>query len=650
MRKLWLFAAVLFAADVTFGQTLTVRSLRLPVGTQKTLEVVPPQDPASLRLSFDESIVAVDAATLLVTGLKVGETDVTVTKNGTDFTATSKITVVPVTLRSTAITTPLVEGEQRTIDVTVSEGDTSLPLDGINISSDDIDVITVSGKTLRAGTEIRGSATANLNVTRGNVALGKLAVTVREAISGLAAPDTLEVEEGKSKDLGIRLVGTHGTIFTPAERSIRPLTTTEFLDISPQGTVQARELATIPSGPIRVSFDSPEGLGRTSTPIESISVSVRGRASRLTFTPNFVILPRRGIVHVTAKLITRNGQDVPIFQTSWALKNPDDAKWVKLAPSENNQVDVIWNDAGTAAESTRPSIVEIVATAKQSATATDATSDTLIVRFPGDVADFAPLRVKLNVMDNQTAADLYGERAARDYYVTRVRLNNNLDIRDKPQLAGASILAFSDSIEIAVVYEKRKIGTNGKPEGDWSSLAADDLKAFEPAGGIATVSSRAAEPTCQGFLTYRPYMFEMMVNSVDRRDDRSRRGRTFRALNGIGTAVSFITAVAVPGAGSDVPLALEKFSNLLVPGLEKLWPNLKETQRQNLVSQTMRTIEEIPFGSDLSRVLFFPKGAFRGLVTDHETRVAQICPFYFNIEVAVITKENRESLNAAARP
>ena len=141
----------------------------------------------------------------------------------------------------------------------------------------------------------------------------------------------------------------------------------------------------------------------------------------------------------------------------------------------------------------------------------------------------------------------------------------------------------------------------------------------------------------------------MVVNTVDRRDGRSRRTRIFTLLDLIGTSASFVTSVAVPGSSSDLPLGLEKYGNLLLPGLDKLFPSLKEQQRQNIVSQSMKEIEEIPFGSDITRVIFIPKKNIRGWIRGHETRISEICPFYFSVEVAIIQKGRTVEQGVVAR-
>ena len=139
----------------------------------------------------------------------------------------------------------------------------------------------------------------------------------------------------------------------------------------------------------------------------------------------------------------------------------------------------------------------------------------------------------------------------------------------------------------------------------------------------------------------------MIVNSSDPREGRSTRSYVFRALNGFGTLASFIPGFAVPGPSSDLPVALEKYSNMFIPGMEKLFPNLQETHRQNVLAETMKQIEEVPFGSDLSRILFFPKKPMRGILRDHEVRVSEVCPFIFEVEVAVLKKNAKTTNNAA---
>lgn len=150
---------------------------------------------------------------------------------------------------------------------------------------------------------------------------------------------------------------------------------------------------------------------------------------------------------------------------------------------------------------------------------------------------------------------------------------------------------------------------------------------------------------CSGLLTYRPMTFEMVVNTVDRRSDRGQRGLTFKLLELFGSVGSVATSIAFPGEGNTTTLALDKFRNLFLPNLDKIFPNLKEQYRQNIVSQVMKPLEEIPFGSDITRVIFLPKKPIDGLLRGHQVRISEICPFFFRIEVGLVNNPATVQVN-----
>jgi hypothetical protein len=186
----------------------------------------------------------------------------------------------------------------------------------------------------------------------------------------------------------------------------------------------------------------------------------------------------------------------------------------------------------------------------------------------------------------------------------------------------------------------------------WRPVTRADLQRIAPDTDADTLPVQddlalaSNEPECVGAIKYRPFMFEMIVNTVDRRDERGARARIFKLLELAGTSASFVTALIPPAAGMGDQLtssdratfALEKYSNLLLPSLDKLFPSLREQYRQNIVSQVMKNIEEIPFGSDITRVLFIPKKSIEGLIRGHDVRVSEVCPFFFSVEVAVVEK------------
>lgn len=136
--------------------------------------------------------------------------------------------------------------------------------------------------------------------------------------------------------------------------------------------------------------------------------------------------------------------------------------------------------------------------------------------------------------------------------------------------------------------------------------------------------------------------FEMIANTHDRRDERSLRSKILLGLNTAGSLTSFITSIAVPGSSSDLPLGLEKFRNLFIPGFERLFPSMREVQRQNILSLVLRPLEEVPFGSDITRVVFFPRRPIRGIASQAKVRIGAISISDSCAEVAIIKKNNQQ--------
>lgn len=528
------------------------------------------------------------------------------------------------------------------------------------------------------------------------------------------------------------------------------------------------------------------------TPVSKpLTFTILRREGYITFSPPIVapILPN-GNITTTAQVRNKQGVPQPDVIVQFELENKEqDEKWVTLA-AEGNQLTIYWRDPlpteiesrntdGTTVRHLRPPQIVVKVTAYLS-------NQPILAKLPvrlAAVSKFAPLKVKLNVMDERMASDLYGRVTSDENYVLTVRLFNNLKEDDGKQYIGSSILAYSASVEIAVGLEKKfnpklkselpfvwdplaandqaklrkekvkgiataqsksdlakfdeyqkrineaiaqlreaekkaladehelqnllyevktdqtqdvkdkinvaeraarlsrvaankaqdelsaikleimrgtearstlyqllaELSESGLPvdDGKWHLMRRDDFyhiaNTFQstqlPSRGLLTQSRNGNEPFCTGVVTYRPYTFEMMVNTVDRRDERSVRAIVFKILNAFGTAASLASAVPVGDAEpTGFQLFLDKYTNLLLPAADRLFPSLKETHRQNIVSQAMKPIEEIPFGSDITRVLFIPKRAIQGMLRGHETRISEICPFYFSIEVAVIQK------------
>jgi hypothetical protein len=528
-------------------------------------------------------------------------------------------------------------------------------------------------------------------------------VEVKEAIASVdVKPLTISIKQGDSFIPTIKLIGTSGKEFTPSERPIKGSSNNSSLikvddstgRISAIFGMQTLNQTLNESRTVDVTYVSPEGAGARDTLPGTIRVTVYPRGQFITFSqPSLVLAYGGGSGNVTATVRKEDGKPILDAVVTWELVDNDIASQYIALSSDGNTVTVLAldkpeelpkNSAGVKIPSHRTTFkVKASYTLPNSSvngTIQDVVTGEFLVRLV-EVASFSPLRVRLNIMDDRSAADLYGQVTANEYYVAQVRIFNNLQNSTNKKLTGASILAFSASIEVAVglekKYDKSSHSAVVKPENEnlWYAVDKQDLKSMvdpmpvktqadppDPDANAAQAPDQKetseqekerkekADFPCRSMITYRPLAFEMVVNTVDRRDDRSVRSRVFKGLNAFGTAFSFVTAIAQPGPNSDLPIGLEKYSNLFIPGLEKLWPSLKESYRQNIVSQTMKPIEEVPFGSDISRVLFLPKKPIRGMLRGNLLRISQICPYFFKVEVAVIDKGNKATVTTGTAP
>lgn len=776
----------------------------------------------------------------------------------------------------------LVSGQKTTLDaVAIGRNDQEDDAGEIVFTSKTPEVIEVrpeGGVPTVIAKPVARTAQGLIGVTVDGVEFPDISVQVTEAIDRIEVVSDgvivteLPIVEGETKDLTVRLIGVKGTVYKPSE----------FPDLSPKpgprpgGTtlpiftlrqapndiykLTANNLTVGSQQEQTIEFRLPgRGVSAAGAPkdvVGEITAIVTQRVGSIRLTPSAPTLTQNSRVTIRAEVLNPSGLPrIPMPDVSFTLR-PEDALWATIV-EEGNQATVVWRnpnvteirEANNNQLVPRPSEVVVTASASLEGQSQPVTS-TLSLSM-GEVIGFDFLKVKLNIMDQRTASDLYGKVTSDEYYVLTVRLFNNLKDPSRQEFTGNSILAYSSSIEVAVglekkfnagtdsyfpsvlskgaagriarrsaqqaetmadsriqaeitaaeraqaelteaiddQYESRKAAINAvnnavelrtraeqltllarktrlaQPkkaeleaairaandaiklsndamvnamavlerarvaeekvetlrraaaraaisqmylsrdisnfldpdtainDGKWHPVSGRDLNRLYPpnipeatpastqtgtgldllspiteasleAMPAGTSSAPASgpdfnttgedvvesnDPPCVGVVTYRPYTFEMMVNTVDRRDGRSRRSKVFKVLDSLGTGASFVTAVAVPGSSSDLPLGLEKYRNLLIPGIEKLWPSPKEQQRQNIVSQAMKEIEEIPFGSDITRVIFIPKKVLHGVLRGHDVRISEICPYFFRIQVAIVSKSGTAQTGTIVR-
>ncbi|MEQ1921290.1 MAG: hypothetical protein ABL952_02165 [Pyrinomonadaceae bacterium] len=275
------------------------------------------------------------------------------------------------------------------------------------------------------------------------------------------------------------------------------------------------------------------------------------------------------------------------------------------------------------------------------------------------VRGFSPLSIRLEVMDHQNAKDLFGPKTADEFIVANARLFNKVNIEETEGAAerfwNDPILVYSQSLEVKVAVQIKcdKQVNKNCTDNEWRDLHEDDpivteqFPTYNPNGSSPNSYVRKVNGNCRidgsdyqkhFFFKVRPLVYEMVNTTQDSRSNRSTRSKVLKTLNAISTAASVVTAVAVPGPGSDITLGLDKFRNLLIPGIERVFPSMSEANRQNVGRWTMRELEEIAFGSDLTRVIFFPRGERRGMIPGHLVRVTDVSISNSCAEVALIQK------------
>lgn len=405
---------------------------------------------------------------------------------------------------------------------------------------------------------------------------------------------------------------------------------------------------------------------------------------------------------VEAKAFDRSNKAIPDAHVSWELMGGGDA--AVLTPQSDTMLMLTVSSDPSKIPPT--GILTIVA----STPAPDGSviNTQMAVKVVG-ATGFTRVRGSLEMLDYRTAKDLYGSQTAEDFFVAKITLLNDLGA----DLAGSSILVFSSSLEVGVNMQKaecagakpprHKCKKDGK-EVKWEPVRYRDLRRlglpvdyplnpdalprrFAP-GAPRSEFDESIVYTCDDIwyeeqrvqltaeeekneqvrlakqrdhddrvaasrlrqLHYRPYPYDMVVKSFDPRDQRTTRSLTFRALTFAGSVASFVTGVPNFGASKQFIAVNEKFANVLVPALAAAWPSMRETQRQNLVSDTMHPIEEIPYASSLTKMIFLPKYPFQGFAADTWFRISEICPFDFKVQVALSSKRSSQKVQVDTAP
>jgi hypothetical protein len=195
---------------------------------------------------------------------------------------------------------------------------------------------------------------------------------------------------------------------------------------------------------------------------------------------------------------------------------------------------------------------------------------------------------KIDLTDERLVKDLYGREISRDFYVVIVRICNG--VREfsrgrellRCQKSGPQhlpVIIYRDSVEVSVEFEV-------KDNNRWRPITSAELEAISAPAPNSEPSrpAPAARPDeCKSATQYRPLSSGQLIVKYD----------------------------------------------------------LGRQARANLSEQGFKDLEMVPAGAEVTRTLFIPKTAIRGLVRDREVRISSICPHRLGFEYSAVTETKR---------
>lgn len=651
--SLLLFPVLFLSLQVFAQQTLTVENLSSPLKVNETRTVTVSVANATTDADLDiskfswageGSFLDISSPTIVAgkivsmfTGLKPTAAPVTITAKYDASTSAVAVTVLPQvsadTLTAIADVAMVAGGEKR-INLTLTDL-SPIPDGALAVKSEDppTATATLEGNVIVIKAKRVSPDPIIVRVFSNGESVKAIKVIVSEGVDLKSLP-SVTLKKGETKNLN--------DIFkTDTDKLV-------FSQPSDTGTALLDSAAKTLKGVSAKMTSFTVALEQNREITKEINITVTPNPEKIVFTgvENINSLTVGREIRITATVVSDEGETIPTAIVKLTLK--DDSKNCIFITSLPNNVFIIKNEGGAEC----PATIEITA----GTTVFDKPITEKLMFASKQVKGFSPLEVRLDVIDEQTAKDLFGKMTASEFYVAKVRLFNRVkDDVAKNTYFRNSILVYSESLEVKVAVQVKcgkdavkkdksvknnKSGCGGNDGKDWMDLTENEAKITFP---FLFPDEKYEKERCETrsqtdfIIPYRPLTFEMVTNTQDSRADRSMRSKVMSGLNGFSSLSSFVTTLAVPAGGTQLPAALDQFKNLL-PSLEKLLPSTREIHRQNVIQFTMHALEEIPFGSDITKIIFFPKKPLRGIIPGKLVRISGISISDACAEVAIIQR------------
>ena len=139
-------------------------------------------------------------------------------------------------------------------------------------------------------------------------------------------------------------------------------------------------------------------------------------------------------------------------------------------------------------------------------------------------------------------------------------------------------------------------------------------------------------------LRYRPYSNDIVMGVQDFFIDHGSRATSFRIAYGLADLLAGLSVVYPSRFGDKGQTAVNAANGILLPVLERVFPDRSSVYRANLAGMTMRPLEEIPFGGEVTKILMFPKQNIGGMIPGMLVRISAIDCRDFDVQVGVVEK------------
>jgi hypothetical protein len=473
----------------------------------------------------------------------------------------------------------------------------------------------------------------NVNVKVDGVTVGTSAVTVGDAVKLQANVSTVTLKQGAPIDLaslGLRLLAKDGVTDLTSTRCATPT----IMPLDP-GVIAD------PANPGK--FKVNPGLAASSTTEFDVScagvstkikVNVEAAPSRIKFEPPAATIYLNSPTLIEATII--GADDEPITgdagRVEWFFK--DDAAAIGVRTKADYAALIDLNESGNRIRVQLRSMPANNKPLYVYARSVYGGVEGQIMLTPEktrEVTDFTMIKIDLEVMEDKTTKDNFGQELMKNYFVTKATVHNTAQ-DDKGVFYNSPILVYNQSIEAKalIAYEDPDTGkwitateeqripsikrTTNNNETDlraeWTGIltALDKTRTTEFLSiphRVTDLKKCSIREQIDYMYPIQPMKYETALMSHESRENNSWKHRLLTAMLSLSTLTAVVTNIV--GAGGDWPLGQTQFTNLLVPGFQKYFPDRREIHKDHLVQQLMQPLLEIPFGSQETKYILFPR-------------------------------------------